>query len=213
MRRQAATSKGLIRRIEDLKFRQMREPRVAKKVRYPLKMVMTALVVGMVTLSRSLRDVESRTLQIANNTDANLGITTKNADNTFGKVLPRVDHGDLVACLHRMVKAEHRRGNLTPTVLRTGTVAIDGCSATGALGRVRRPAAEPWPTGSASTRPRASRMWPSAPSSPRRWRRTTSGSPLRASLYRVHDHRLVDGARRGPTKSRRRSPGLDMNPT
>lgn len=126
MRRQAATPKGLIRRIEDLKFRQVREPRVAKKVRYPLKLMLTALVVGMVTLSRSLRDVESRTLQIANNPDANLGITTKIADNTFGKVLPRVDHGDLVACLHRMIKAEHRRGNLKPTVLPVGTVAIDG---------------------------------------------------------------------------------------
>lgn len=104
----------------------MREPRVVKKVQYPLELVMTALVVGMVTLSRSLRDVESRTLQIAENPEAGLGMTRKIADNTFGKVLPRVDHGDLIACLHRMVKAEHRRGNLKPTVLPVGTAAIDG---------------------------------------------------------------------------------------
>jgi predicted transposase YbfD/YdcC len=126
MKRQAATSKGLIRRIKDLKFRKMREPRVVNKVRYPLELVMTALVVGMVTLSRSLRDVENRTQQIARNPEAGLGMTTKIADNTFGKVLPRVDHGDVVACLHRMVKAEHRRGNLKPTVLPVGAIAIDG---------------------------------------------------------------------------------------
>ena len=91
-----------------------------------MELMLTALVVGMVTTARSLRDVETRTRQIAKNPEAGLGITEKIADNTFGKVLPRVDHGDLVECLHRMVKAEHRRGNLTPTVLPVGTVAIDG---------------------------------------------------------------------------------------
>jgi len=91
-----------------------------------MEVLLTTLVVAMVTAARSLRDVESRTLQIAKNPKAGLGITTKIADNTFGKVLPRVDHQDVVACLHRMVKAEHRRGNLKPTVLPMGTVAIDG---------------------------------------------------------------------------------------
>jgi len=31
-----------------------------------------------------------------------------------------------VACLHRLIKAEHRRGNLKPTQLPLGTIAIDG---------------------------------------------------------------------------------------
>jgi predicted transposase YbfD/YdcC len=126
MRRQGATSKGLRRRLGDLGFNKVHEPRVAAKVDYSMELLLSTLVVAMVTMARSLRDVESRTLQIARNPEAGLGITTKVADNTFGKVLPRVDHGDLVACLHRMVKAEHRRGNLKPTVLPVGTVAIDG---------------------------------------------------------------------------------------
>jgi predicted transposase YbfD/YdcC len=126
MRRQGATSKGLRRRLRDLGFGTVREPRVAAKVEYSMELVLTALVVAMVTAARSLRDVESRTLQIAENPEAGLGITTRIADNTFGKVLPRVAHQDLVACLQRMVKAEHRRGNLEPTVLPVGTVAIDG---------------------------------------------------------------------------------------
>jgi len=126
MQRQAATSKGLLRRLGDLKLAKVRDQRVAAKVEYPMKLLLTSLVVAMVTAARSLRDVENRTQQIARNPEAGLGITTKIADNTFGKVLPRADHGDVVACLHRMVKAEHRRGNLKPTVLPVGTVAIDG---------------------------------------------------------------------------------------
>jgi len=126
MKRQAATSKGLLMRLKDLELGEVREPRVVAKVDYCLELLMRTLVVAMVTAARSLRDVESRTEQIAENPEAGLGITTKVADNTFGKVLPRVEHEDLVACLHRGVKAEHRRGNLKPTVLPVGTVAIDG---------------------------------------------------------------------------------------
>ncbi len=54
------------------------------------------------------------------------GIESRIADNTFGKVIPRLAPGELVLCLHRLVKAEHRRGNLAPTCLPQGTVAIDG---------------------------------------------------------------------------------------
>jgi len=126
MKRQGATSKGLLMRLKDLELGAVREPRVVAKVDYCLELLMRTLVVAMVTAARSLRDVESRTQQIANNSEAGLGITTKIADNTFGKVLPRVEHEDLVACLHRGVKAEHRRGKLRPTVLPVGTVAIDG---------------------------------------------------------------------------------------
>jgi len=55
-----------------------------------------------------------------------MGVQCRIADNTFGKVLPRLSHGELMQCLHRLVKAEHRRGNLEPTRLPRGTVAIDG---------------------------------------------------------------------------------------
>lgn len=96
MARQAATSKGLLRRLRDLRFDQVREPREAAKVNYPMELVLTALVVGVVTAARSLRDVESRTVQIAANPGANLGLTTKIADNTFGHLRSdRADqHGD-----------------------------------------------------------------------------------------------------------------------
>lgn len=126
MNRQAATSKGLQRRVRDLGFGQVADPRQARKVTLPLPTLLTALVTAMVTKARSLRAVEQRTAQLVRRLGNWLGVSRRIADNTFGKILPRVPLGDLVACIHRLVKAEQRRGNLKPTRLAAGAVAIDG---------------------------------------------------------------------------------------
>ncbi len=99
---------------------------MAGKVGYPLPTMLTALVVSMATLARSLRAVEQRTGQLSRKRGRWMGIEGRIADNTFGKVLPRLSHSELMGCLHRLVKAERRRGNLKPTRLKRGTVAIDG---------------------------------------------------------------------------------------
>jgi hypothetical protein len=125
-RRPAATCNGLKKRVRDLVFEQVSDPRMAGKVDYPLPTMLTALVVSMATMARSLRAVEQRTGQMAHKRGRWMGIERRIADNTFGKVLPRLSHGALMPCLHRLVKAEHRRGNLKPTRLKRGTVAIDG---------------------------------------------------------------------------------------
>jgi len=126
MRRQAATAKGLERRVRDLGFGQVADPRVARKVKLPLPAVLTALVTAMVTKARSLRAVEQRTAQLVRRLGTWLGVWRRIADNTFTKLLPRLPLTDLVACLQRLVKAEQRRGNLKPTRLAAGAVAIDG---------------------------------------------------------------------------------------
>jgi predicted transposase YbfD/YdcC len=126
MNRQAATSKGLKKRIRDLGFGKVDEPRVARKVKHPLPVLLTALIAAMVTMARSLRKVEERTGQMAKKCGEWMGVTKRIADNTFGNVLSRLRLVALVACLHRLVKAEHRRGNLKATYLPVGTVAIDG---------------------------------------------------------------------------------------
>jgi len=125
-RRQAATCKGLKKRVRDLGFARVEDPRQAGKVDYRLPTMLTALVVSMATLARSLRAVEQRTGQLPHKHGQWMGVVCRIADNTFGKVLPRLEAGELMACLHRLVKAEHRRGNLKPTRLSRGTVAIDG---------------------------------------------------------------------------------------
>jgi len=126
MKRQAATPKGLERRVRDAHFERVNDPRDAGKVRYPLKTLVVAVVMAMVTRARSLRTVEARTAQVVGRHGSWMGLDRRIADNTFGKVLPRLEVNDLVARAHDLVKAEHRRGNLKPTVLPMGTVAIDG---------------------------------------------------------------------------------------
>jgi len=126
MRRQAATPRGLERRIRDLCFEEVDEPRVEGKVTYPLPTMLTAVVAAMATNAGSLRKVEERTGQMAKKHGSLVGVDGRIADNTFGKVLPRLDFSLLVGCLHRLVKAERRRGNLEPERLPVGVVAIDG---------------------------------------------------------------------------------------
>ena len=126
MKRQAATPKGIQRRVRDLELGRIRDPRQAAKVKYPLSTLLGVLVISMVTMARSLREVEDRSEQIARNRGLWLGINQRIADNTFGKVLPRLKFKALVKRLHAAVKAEKRRGNLEPTQLPFRTAAIDG---------------------------------------------------------------------------------------
>ena len=72
-------------------------------MKLPLPALLTALVCGMVTRARSLRSVEQRTAQIAVKHGRWFGLSRRIADNTFGKVLPRLCRADLMACLHHLV--------------------------------------------------------------------------------------------------------------
>lgn len=126
MNRQAATPKGFLRRLQDLQLDDVRDPRQAAKVQHPLPALLGALVLALVTRARSLRSVEQRTEQLRPDARRKLGLPDRIADNTFCAVLPAVSLDGLMAGLHRLVLAEHRRRNLLPTRQAVGTVAIDG---------------------------------------------------------------------------------------
>lgn len=126
MKRQGAKLKGLKKRLMDMKFEKVDDPRVEGKVTYKLSNMLIAMVVSVVTHARSLRQVETRTGQISKKNRKWLGIEKRIADNTFSKVLHRLSLPELTPCLHRLIKTEHRRGNLKPVNLPWGTVAIDG---------------------------------------------------------------------------------------
>jgi hypothetical protein len=126
MNRQGATTKGLQKRLRELEFSQVADPRTATKVTLALPTLLCALVTAMVTRARSLRGVEQRTAQMVPTAGGWMGLRARIADNTFGKIIPRLSHAALLSCQHRLVRAEHRRGNLEPTELAVGTVAVDG---------------------------------------------------------------------------------------
>jgi hypothetical protein len=112
--------------VNDLELCRVTDPRQSSKVEIPLATMLVALVASMVTRARSMRMVEQRTAAIAQKHGLWLGLERRIADNTFGKLVRRLDFASLLACQHRLVKAEHRRGNLEPSRLSVGTVAIDG---------------------------------------------------------------------------------------
>jgi hypothetical protein len=126
MRRQAATPKGLERRLRDLHFELLGEPRYLPNIRHPLPMLLCGLIAAMVTRALSLRRIEERTGQMARKQRGWMGVVRRIPDNVFSTLLARLVVADLVGRLHSLVKAEQRRGNLKPTVLPVGTVAIDG---------------------------------------------------------------------------------------
>jgi len=126
MKRQAATPKGLEKRLRDLQLEQVGDPRYQPNVDHPLPMLLCGLVAAMVTRALSLRSIEERTGQMARKQRGWMGVVRRVADNIFSTVLARLVVEDLVGRLHTLVKAEQRRGNLKPTVLPLGTVAIDG---------------------------------------------------------------------------------------
>ena len=126
MQRQGATPRGFDRRIRDLHLERVSDPRCAPKVHYKLPTMLTVLVAAVVTAARSLRHVEQRTGQLLERNGPRQGLESRIADNTFGKLIPRLDRGQLVNRLVGMVKAEHRRGNLEPTRLPLAIAAIDG---------------------------------------------------------------------------------------
>lgn len=129
IKRQAATPRGLERRVQDARFDSVLDPRQQSKVRFELAGVLSLLTYGLSSGASSLRALEQRSEQLRGSVRTRLGLPDERiADNTLGDVLRGVSAWELRHCLNRQVKAELRRGNLEPTRLGAGlsVVAIDG---------------------------------------------------------------------------------------
>jgi hypothetical protein len=126
IRRNAATPKGFLRRVDDCGFEGVTDPRHASWVVHPLVGVLKLGALALATHARSTRAVETRSEQLRGAVRDSLGLSERVSDNAFGQILPALDWLELRRGLHRQVKAEARRGNLDPTHLSKSTVAIDG---------------------------------------------------------------------------------------
>jgi hypothetical protein len=87
---------------------------------------MMALALGAVTALRSLRAVEALTAGLALPVRRRSRIPGRISDTKLRDTLLGLRPEEVRRALHRQVKAEHRRGNLVPTRLPFGVVAIDG---------------------------------------------------------------------------------------
>ena len=124
--RRAATKKGLLRRLRGVGLDVLTDHRQRRGRRYRHRAIVMALMLGMVAALRSLRRVESYTAMLSYDLRRATGIPQRISDTKLRDELLSMEPTELREGLHRQVKAEHRRGNLAPSRLPIGLVAIDG---------------------------------------------------------------------------------------
>jgi predicted transposase YbfD/YdcC len=126
IKRDACTSKGFVRRLDDLKLNTVADPRDARWTRFPLLGVLKLALMSMVSGGLSQRAFENRSESIGDKFQDYVGLTERMSDNAWGALLRRLDVRDLRYCLQLAVKAEYERKALVPTQLPWSTVSIDG---------------------------------------------------------------------------------------
>jgi len=126
--RQAVTPKGTERRVADMKFGLVSDPRKQGKVTFAVAVLLRLCVMAMLSGARSLRDIESRSEQLRPSRREFVGLAEDErvSDNAIGELLPRLSPEELRWSLHSQVKGEWYRDRLAPTQLGLSTVAIDG---------------------------------------------------------------------------------------
>jgi len=102
------------------------DPRDRRGRRWGLVSVLTAVVTGVVAGCRSLAGVEALSEKMAAALRGMLCLPRRLPDTTMRDLLPRLRPEGLRKCLHRQVKAAHRRKALAPAGLPFGVAAVDG---------------------------------------------------------------------------------------
>jgi hypothetical protein len=123
--RDAATSNGLLKRVDDLALDQVSDPRDKRWIQFDLFPLLRLMILGLLSGARSMRAVEDRS-ETAKSSEAFDLDDRRVADNTLGRLLQRLSPVELGAALRRGVMAAWRRKGLLATRLPWNVVAIDG---------------------------------------------------------------------------------------
>jgi hypothetical protein len=124
--RDPVTSKAVLRRIHDVDFASLPDPRGRQGTRHAYLTLVHALLLGCLLAVRSLRSVEALCAYMALWARRQLHIPGRISDTKLRDTLLGLGQETLVMALHRQVKAEHRRGSLEPCYLPFGFAALDG---------------------------------------------------------------------------------------
>ena len=117
----------LEQRHEALRFEGVADPRDRRGRRWKLGALLGCALTSLVLLSRSLRRAEQLSCDlVGSRLLRRLGIRRRVPDSTLGDALALVAPSELLAELHRQVRAEQRRKALGPERLPGGVIAIDG---------------------------------------------------------------------------------------
>jgi len=116
----------IAKRVPDLQFRQVADPRKARGKRWKLNSLLHALLTGMICGCKGLAEVEDLTEDMSLAARRLLRIDRRVPDTTTRDLLCKLDPEQLRAALGRLVRKAWRRKALVPVGLPFGAVSMDG---------------------------------------------------------------------------------------
>lgn len=129
----------IAKRIPELKFHLVADPRKARGKRWRLQPLLRVLLTGVIAGSKGLREVERLTADMTGPARRLLGIFRRVPDTTMRDLLLTMDPEQLRASLHRLIRRAWQRGALPLDGLPFGVLSLDGkVVATNAWDAVRR---------------------------------------------------------------------------
>ncbi len=126
LRRRAKTIQTFLhQRREALCFDEIRDPRRRRGRRWSSQTLLSAAVLSLMMLAKSLRSAERLSADLASGGRIK-GLRRRVPDSTLGDYLSRLSPAPVRHHVHTHILAEHRRKALEPTVLPIRAIAIDG---------------------------------------------------------------------------------------
>lgn len=113
-------------RLAEARLDRVKDERDRRGVRWGRDTLLGAALVGLATEARSLADVERVTSDLSVAARRRLGIPRRVPDTTLRENLCSMTPEALRPCLHRLVRAAHRRKALAPDGLPFGVASMDG---------------------------------------------------------------------------------------
>ena len=117
-------------RLPEAKLGEVADPRGKHGRLWPLKTVLTAVVLGIATGCKSLLHTEALTNELSAAVCQRLGLSRRLPDTTMRQALVKVAPSQLRRALWAQVKAAFRRKALVPVGLPFGVMSVDGKSST-----------------------------------------------------------------------------------
>lgn len=114
------------KRLPEMGFSKVADQRRQSSCRWSLSALLTAVVTAFTAGCRSLAQMESLTADASRSMRRLLGLARRVPDTTVRSVLIKLSPNELRKCLHRQIRAAHRRKALRPVGLPFGVVTLDG---------------------------------------------------------------------------------------
>ena len=111
-KRQGFSEKGIARRLRDAQLGRVRDTGRKGWVRYSVKSILHLVTLTMMSGGKSIRKCEQRSAGLKDRFRRSLSIPRRIADNTVGMALRNLSWEGVLWALVRLIKAEHRRGNI-----------------------------------------------------------------------------------------------------